>query len=252
MAKYRDTFPEIGTGRIFLSDGGIMTEFFFSDETKNMVVPNNNIFFPLMEDSTFMNWMDKFYKKYMDLCLKENKEFGFILISFLTYKARKEDIKTQFDIDEQRWIQMNKVHIQYLVNLRTEYETSIPNCPPILVSGLIIPKGGHGDAFSLDTKMSIKESEEYHTSQIKVFTEDTKVDFVMVALVTYSEEAIGILNMAAGFKLPVVISYTTEVDGRLPSGETVKVCKIGLALVHEKYYIGLQPKHLIKRYYIFI
>lgn len=226
MAKYRDDFPQIGTDQIFLSDGGIMTDFFFSEETKNMVVPKNNIFFPLMEDSVFMNWMDKFYRKYMDLCLKENKEFGFILISFLTYKARKENIKNQFDIEEQKWIEMNKGYIQHLADLRTEYETSIPNCPPILISGLIIPKGGHGDAFSLDTKMTIKESEEYHHSQIKVFAEDTKVDFAMVALLTYSEEAIGVLNVAANFKLPVVISYTTEVDGRLASGETVKVCKI--------------------------
>ena len=224
MAKYRDTFPEIGTGRIFLSDGGIMTEFFFSDETKNMVVPNNNIFFPLMEDSTFMNWMDKFYKKYMDLCLKENKEFGFILISFLTYKARKEDVKKQFDIDEQEWTKMYKDYIQYYVDLRTEYEASISNCPPIVIQGLIVPKGGRGDAFSLDTKMTIKEAEEYHASQIKVFAEETKVDCALVVLVTYSEEAIGILNVAAKFNFPIVISYTTEVDGRLKGGETVKVC----------------------------
>ena len=102
-------------------------------------------------------------------------------------------------------------------------EKLFPNCPPILIAGLLVPKGGHDDCFSLDTKMTVKEAEEYHASQIKVFAEETKLDCALVVLVTYSEEAIGILNVAAKFNFPIVISYTTEVDGRLKGGETVKV-----------------------------
>ena len=203
-----------------------MTTFFFSEETKDMEVPKNNIFFPLIKDAMFMNWMDKFYREHMDVCFKENKDFGYILLAFFTYKARKEDVKKIFDIDEHEWTKMNKDYIQYYVDLRTEYEASIPNCPPIVIQGLIVPKGGRGDAFSLDTKMTIKEAEEYHASQIKVFAEETKVDCALVVLVTYSEEAIGILNVAAKFNFPIVISYTTEVDGRLKGGETVKVLTI--------------------------
>ena len=35
---------------------------------------------------------------------------------------------------------------------------------------------------------------------------------------TYAEEAIGIVRAAAAVNLPVVISFTVETDGRLPSG----------------------------------
>ena len=223
MAKYRNNLPQIGTDRIFLSDGGIMTEFFFSEESKDIETPAENIFLPLSNDNAFQKWMDKFYRKHMDLCLKENKEYGFVLMTFLTYKGRKADMKKHFGIDEEEWKKMYKDYVQYYDDLRTEYEKSIPNCPPIVIEGLLIPKGGHGDAFSLDTKMTIKEAEEYHGSTIKVFAEETKVDFILVPLVTYSEEAIGILNAAAKFDLPVVISYTTEVNGDLISGEKVKV-----------------------------
>ena len=127
------------------------------------------------------------------------------------------------NIDENEWIKLNKDYIQLMDNIRTEYETSVPNCPPILISGLVIPKGGHGDAFSLDTKMTIEEAEMYHQEQITVIAEHTKVDFLLVALISYSEEAIGICNVAGKVKLPVVISFTTGTDGRLYSGELIKV-----------------------------
>ena len=118
---------------------------------------------------------------------------------------------------------MNHDYIQHLVDIRTEYESSIPNCPPILIAGLLVPKGGHDDCFSLDTKMTIEEAESYHNGQITVMAEKTKVDFLLCALVSYSEEAIGMCNVAGKVNLPIVISFTTGIDGRLYSGELVKV-----------------------------
>ena len=223
MAKYRNNLPNLGTDKIFLGEGGIMTDFFFGAETKDIKVPECNIFFHFIRDEKIMNWEERYFRKFMDLCLKENKEFGYIMMAFFTYKARKQDVKEHLNIDEKEWVQMNKDYIQRLDNLRSEYEKSLPNCPPILIQGLLIPKGGHGDAFSLDKKMTIKEAEEYHTDQIKVLAEETKIDSLLVALVSYSEEAIGICNACAKVNLPVVMSYTTETDGRLPSGESVKV-----------------------------
>ena len=38
---------------------------------------------------------------------------------------------------------------------------------------------------------------------------------------TYAEEAIGVARAAASVSLPVVISFTVETDGRLPSGQTL-------------------------------
>jgi len=35
----------------------------------------------------------------------------------------------------------------------------------------------------------------------------------------YVEEAIGIVRAARGFEMPVVISFTVETDGKLPTGE---------------------------------
>ena len=200
-----------------------MTDFFFGEETKDIKVGEGNLFFHFIRDEKIMNWCTRYYRKFMDLCLKENSEFGYILIAFYTYKATKENVAQHLNIGETEWIKMNKEYIQRWDDLRTEYETSIPNCPPILIQGLLIPKGGNGDAFSLDTKMTCKEAEEYHTDQIKVLAEETKVDFLLLALLSYSEEGIGVCNAAAKFNLPVVLSYTTDTNGRLKGGESIKV-----------------------------
>ena len=132
------------------------------------------------------------------------------------------------NIDDKEWIKLNRDYIQRLDNLREEYETSIANCPPIPISGLLIPKGVEDDAFSLDTKMTVTESEMYHHDQIKVIAEETKADFALVALMSYSEEAIGICNVAGRFNLPIVVSFTTGTDGRLYSGESIKVLYINI------------------------
>ena len=223
MAKYRNNLPMIGADQIFLGEGGLMTEFFFGEETKNIKLPESNLFFHLIKDENLMDWAERYHRKFMDLCLKENSEFGYILLAFFTFKARKQDVKQDLNIDEEEWIKLNRDYIQRWDVLRTEYEDSIPQCPPILIQGLMCTKGGHGDAYALDNKMTCKEAEEYHTDQIKALAEHTKVDFVFVCLVTYSEEGIGICNAAAKVSLPVVLSYTTETDGRLHGGESIKV-----------------------------
>jgi S-methylmethionine-dependent homocysteine/selenocysteine methylase len=223
MTKYRKNLPQLETDQIFLGEGGMMTEFFFGEETKDIEVGEGNLFFHFIRDDKIMKWSEKYYRKFMDLCLKENNEFGYIMIAFWTYKATKANVQEHLNIEEEEWIKMNKDYVKSLNDIRLEYEKSIPNCPPILIQGLLIAKGGNGDAFSLDTKMNCDEAEEYHDGQIRVLAQETQVDFICIFLVSYSEEAIGVCNAAAKYEVPIVISYTTDINGRLKGGESIKV-----------------------------
>jgi S-methylmethionine-dependent homocysteine/selenocysteine methylase len=45
---------------------------------------------------------------------------------------------------------------------------------------------------------------------------------VTALTMTYAEEAIGITKAAQAVRLPVVISFTVETDGRLPNGQTLE------------------------------
>ena len=93
MAKYRNNLPQLHTDQIFLGEGGMMTEFFFGDETKDVEVGEGNLFFHLIQDEKIMNWCERYYRKFMDICLRENNEFGYILMAFYTYKATKDNVK---------------------------------------------------------------------------------------------------------------------------------------------------------------
>ena len=223
MAKFRANLPLLNNDQIYFGEGGTMTSFFFGEETKDIKVPHGNILLHFVKDKRVMKWEENYYRKFMDLCLKENDEFGFILFGFFQYKGRRQEMKEMLGIEEEEWIKLNKDYIQRLVDLRSEYETLVPNCPPIPIASLIAPKGEKGDAFSLETKMTIKEAEEYHHDQIKVIAEETKSDFLFPVLISYSEEAIGICNVAARYQLPVVICFTTGTDGSLASGESIQV-----------------------------
>ena len=88
---------------------------------------------------------------------------------------------------------------------------------PFLVSGAIGPRG---NGYRIDAAMSPSDAADYHSFQIGVFA-DTPVDVVTAMTMCYAEEAIGIVLAAREEGLPVVISFTVETDGRLPSGMSV-------------------------------
>ena len=69
--------------------------------------------------------------------------------------------------------------------------------------------------------MSEKEAESYHQKQIQAF-ENTVTDMVTAITMNYAEEAVGVTRAAKNVDMPVVISFTVETDGRLPSGQTLR------------------------------
>ena len=69
--------------------------------------------------------------------------------------------------------------------------------------------------------MTAEEAEAYHATQIGTFAE-TGADLVTAITMTYADEAIGVVRAARAAGLPVVISFTVETDGRLPSGQSLR------------------------------
>jgi S-methylmethionine-dependent homocysteine/selenocysteine methylase len=87
----------------------------------------------------------------------------------------------------------------------------------VVVSGCIGPRG---DGYQPDSTMSADQAQAYHAVQIETFA-DTEADLVTAITMTYADEAVGITRAAQAEDLPVVISFTAETDGRLPTGETL-------------------------------
>ncbi|MDP2247424.1 MAG: homocysteine S-methyltransferase family protein, partial [Nitrosomonadales bacterium] len=101
-----------------------------------------------------------------------------------------------------------------LEDIRSELET---DHTPIVISGCIGPRG---DGYIPDMAMSAQDAKNYHCAQVETFA-GTAADLVTAITMNYAEEAVGIALAAQQTKMPVVISFTVETDGNLPTGQTL-------------------------------
>jgi homocysteine S-methyltransferase len=88
---------------------------------------------------------------------------------------------------------------------------------PTVISANIGPRE---DAYAPEAQMNSDEAERYHSEQILALAE-TDLDVISGYTLAYPSEAIGMVMAARRFELPVVISFTVETDGRLPTGESL-------------------------------
>ena len=83
-----------------------------------------------------------------------------------------------------------------------------------LIGGTVGPRG---DGYRVESMMTTDDAAAYHSFQIECMAA-RGVDVVTAVTMGYVEEAIGIVRAARAVGLPVVVSFTLETDGRLPSG----------------------------------
>jgi homocysteine S-methyltransferase len=86
-----------------------------------------------------------------------------------------------------------------------------------LVGGTVGPRG---DGYVLGATMTADEAEDYHTFQVQQMAA-AGADVVTALTMGYVEEAVGITRAARAVGLPAIVSFTLEIDGRLPSGATL-------------------------------
>ena len=191
----------------FLTDGGLETDLIFN---KGIDLPHFAAF-PLVEDPKHSKTLTDYYQEYLELAINNNT--GFILES-PTWRANKDWAYT-LGYSENDLIRANAASIEQLKTLREAYKNSISN---IFISGQIGPRG---DGYTVENAMTSEEAKNYHDLQIKAF-KNSGADLVSAITMTYIDEAIGITEGARTNNIPVVISFTVETDGSLPSDESLK------------------------------
>jgi S-methylmethionine-dependent homocysteine/selenocysteine methylase len=191
---------------IFLTDGGLETDLIFN---KNIDLPHFAVF-PLIENSIHEKTLKNYYEEYLNIAKEHNT--GFILES-PTWRANT-DWAYKLGYSAKELDQLNAKAIELLTELKVSYQNDIEN---ILISGQIGPRG---DGYLIDNKMTVSDARTYHFDQINVFKK-SGVDMVSFLTVNYTDEALGACLAAKQLKVPVIISYTVETDGCLPSGESL-------------------------------
>ena len=207
MAKYRTQLPQLDGG-IYLTDSGLETTLAFTDglELEEFAA------FELLNDTDGRERLYNYFARHAKIA-KENKT-GFILDSVTWRASSAWGIK--LDYSEEDLEEINLKSIEILERVRNDFEGQSSK---FVISGCL---GPHGDGYKPTEKLSIQEAETYHARQIETFSK-SNADMVTAFTMTYSEEAIGIVRAAAYIGMPVVISFTVETDGKLPSGETLLV-----------------------------
>ena len=206
MCKYRSKLPQL-SDRLFLTDGGLETTLIFHEGIELPYFAS----FDLMKSKTGVATLRAYYERYIAMA-KENG-LGFVLEAH-TWRANP-DWAAKLGYSRAQLADANGAAIALLADIRRKHET--PRTP-IVISGNIGPRG---DGYKVENAMSAKEAADYHGEQIAVFR-DSEADMVSAFTLNYVEEALGVVRAAQGANMPVVISFTVETDGRLPTGQTLK------------------------------
>ena len=206
MTKYRKDLPQL-TSDLFLTDGGLETTLIFHN---GLELPYFAAF-DLLKNGKGREHLYEYFSTYAHIARDHN--VGIILES-ATWRA-SSDWGKKLDYSRESLADINHRAIELLQDIRNEYENEKNK---IVISGCVGPRG---DGYDLGDIKSEEEAELYHRTQIETFSE-TNADLVTALTLTYAEEAIGLARAAKSAAMPIVISFTVETDGKLPSGQTLK------------------------------
>ena len=203
--QYRHALPQL-SDELFLTDAGIETDLIFN---RGVELPEFAAHTALDSDAGRHALID-YYRGFLSLA--RSYRTGFILDT-PTWRANPHwaDALGVTDDDLRT---ANLAAVRLVTELRDEYAE---NTGPVVLNGIVGPRG---DAYAPEDLVGESEAEAYHARQIG-WLAATEVDMVSAMTFTHASEAIGFVRAARNAKMPAVVSFTVETDGRLPTGQTL-------------------------------
>jgi S-methylmethionine-dependent homocysteine/selenocysteine methylase len=202
-AIYRRTLPQL-SDEVFLTDSGIETDLIFNG---GWSLPEFAAFVLLDDAAGYVALRDYFLRH-----VAVAGSFGCgLILEAPTWRASR-DWGARLGYSAAQLRSVNERAISLLADIRRAHPSS-----PIVISGCIGPQS---DAYDPSSRMTADEAQVYHREQIDSLAA-TEADLVHAMTITYADEAIGITRAAMHAGLPVVISFTTETDGRLPDSTSL-------------------------------
>jgi S-methylmethionine-dependent homocysteine/selenocysteine methylase len=183
-----------------ITDGGMETTLIFHE---GLDLPHFASFV-LLDDPAGIEALRAYYRTYLEIA--RNRSVG-IVLDTPTWRANR-DWGERLGYSGEDLADVNRRAVDLLEELRQ---------PGMRLSGCIGPRG---DGYRVDSAMSADEAEEYHAAQVETFA-GTSADLVSALTLTYADEATGVVRAANQSGTAVVISFTVETDGRLPSGQSL-------------------------------
>ncbi len=206
MSKYRNRLPQLDGG-MFLSDGGLETTLIFH---QGLELPHFASF-DLLRTQEGMARLRDYYRSYLAIAKQDQR--GFILDS-PTWRANA-DWGAKLGYSDAALEAVNREAIELMVELRDAHDSE---------ENSRRDRRLHRAARRRLQPRSDDErrrSRSHITRRRSRLSPTTEADMVAAMTLTYAEEAIGIVRAAKAAGMPVVISFTLETDGRLPTGQSL-------------------------------
>lgn len=200
---YRHKLPQI-SGDLFLTDAGLETDLIFNKGIEIHEFAAHT----LLPDPAGREAVADYFRGF--LALARGQDTGFVLDA-PTWKAHPH-WSADLGESEKELREANRDAIAFIAGLRAEFSG---NRKPIVLNAVI---GPCGDAYAPEQAVAVQEAEAYHATQIGWLAE-TEVDMVSALTFTQSDEATGLVRAAKAAGMPVVVSFTVETDGHLPTGQ---------------------------------
>lgn len=186
--------------RAYLTDGGLETSLTF---LQGMDLPHFASF-PLLLSDSGREVLEAYFLGFADIADGAGCGFVFESPTWRAHAAWGEIM----GYDAGALDKINQQAIHFLSSLRDKRGGAAAGH---LVSGCVGPKG---DGYVADHAMNAQQARDYHLPQVTSFAA-AGADMTAAMTLNYPEEAIGIVMACADVDLPVVISFTTEIDGCL-------------------------------------
>ena len=204
MSVYRGSFPP-SNANLFLAYVGMETDLIFN---QGIDLPGFASY-PLLKTTEGRELLEGYLKDL--IALGKEAGAGVILESPTWVANRDRGAALGYASDELKRLNQDAIAMMAAVRSESGYA-------PTVISANVGPRE---DAYAPEAQMNSDEAERYHSEQISALAE-TDVDVLSGYTLAYPSEAIGIVRAARRFELPVVISFTVETDGRLPTGASLE------------------------------
>lgn len=194
------TLPQL-SGRPVVTDGGLETDLIYHHD----VDLRDFAAFPLVDDDLGQDLLLRYYEAYVDIASRAGAA---LQLETPTWRASGDwGDRLGYSATELRRVNRDSVALLRSLRDRAGLDT-------LLISGCLGPRG---DGYVAGEVVDPDAAATYHAPQIEAFAE-AGADLITVLTLTGTGEAVGIVRAARSAGLPVAVSFTVELDGRLPDG----------------------------------
>ncbi|KIC42533.1 homocysteine methyltransferase [Ruegeria sp. ANG-R] len=190
----------------FLSDGGIETTLIFQDGIDLPLFAA----FVLLETEHGRRALTSYYERH--IAVARAHRLGFILESPTWRSSRDWGQKLGYSPGD-----LDRINAEAIYLMRTLRNLHADTVAPLVISGCVGPRG---DGYVPGELMTATEARDYHAPQIGAMCK-AGADMVTAITMNNTSEATGIALAAKAQAAPVVIAFTVETDGALPTGQTL-------------------------------